>query len=140
MPAIGVAPISFYKAADGEERRPDRKRNMPERSHDPSDLKRRMAELEESRLQLRRTDGRLSERLAFESLVLSLSTRFINIVPEELDAAVNDALRRIGEFVDADRTYAFLFHDDNRLLSNTHEWCSPGIEPMIDRLQSLPTE
>ncbi len=113
---------------------------MPARRNEPADLKRRMAELEESRIQLRRTDERLSERLAFESLILSLSTRFINVFPDEVDGAINDALRGIGEFVGADRSYAFLFHDDNRLLSNTHEWCASGIEPMIDRLQSLSME
>ena len=76
----------------------------------------------------------------FEHLVTTLANQFINVPSGNIDSIVNDALKIIGEFVHADRSYIFQFYDNRRLMDNTHEWCAEGIEPQIDMLKKLPTE
>jgi len=80
------------------------------------------------------------EGLAFEEVVTQLSTRFASVGSENLDASLNDALARIGTFAGVDRVYVFRFSPNGRAMSNTHEWCSPGIEPQQELLQNLSVE
>lgn len=56
---------------------------------------------------------------------------------DALDAAIHNALARLGAFCRVDRAYLFRVRDGNRI-DNTHEWCAPGIEPMIEHLQDVP--
>ena len=56
---------------------------------------------------------------------------------ERLDAGILAGIRALGEIAQVDRVYVFLLGDDSRLFTNTHEWCSPGIEPQSHRLQRL---
>jgi len=76
-------------------------------------------------------------RLELDALIVRISTEFINLPPEEIDAGIDRALAAIGSFVQVDRAYVFLYHDQGRLVSNTHEWCAPGIVPEKDNLQNL---
>jgi PAS domain S-box-containing protein len=71
----------------------------------------------------------LEERLAFEKLITAISTEFINLAPEEVDAGLQRALQAIGEFVQVDRSYVCLFSPDGAQLANTHRWCAPGVRP-----------
>ena len=73
----------------------------------------------------------------FERLVIRLSGRFINLAPEELDEEINAALEAIGSFANVDRSYVFLFSADGKRVSNTHEWCSAGIDPGIGGVQDV---
>jgi PAS domain S-box-containing protein len=45
----------------------------------------------------------LRERLQFEHLLSSLSARFVNMPPDQVDAEIEDGLRRILEFFQVDR-------------------------------------
>jgi diguanylate cyclase (GGDEF)-like protein/PAS domain S-box-containing protein len=76
----------------------------------------------------------------FSSLVVSLSTGFINLSLEDIDEGIMNALRSVGQYCAVDRSYIFLFSDDRATMSNTHEWCAPGIEPQRYRLQRVPLE
>lgn len=53
------------------------------------------------------------------------------------DQAVDASLAAIGHLVSADRSYVFWLHDDDTKLSNSHEWCAAGVEPMIQHLQDF---
>jgi GAF domain-containing protein len=66
-----------------------------------------------------------------------ISTRFINLASDQIDLEINGALREIGEFIGADRSYIFLFSADGTMMDNTHEWCAAGIEPQIQHLQGI---
>ncbi len=82
----------------------------------------------------------LKRRIEFEKLAATLSTNFINIGINDIDDEINNALKKIGEFAGADRSYVFLLTDDRKKISNTHKWYSEGIEPQIDRLKGMPVE
>ena len=82
----------------------------------------------------------LKFRSAFESLITTISTKFINLSPEEIDSEITEALKLIGEFAEVDRSYVFQYSEDGTTISNTHEWCAEGIEPQIDNLQDLSVE
>lgn len=79
-------------------------------------------------------------RLAFEQILLEISTEFINIPAEQVDRGISDALARIGAFAGADRSYVFQFHDNDTLMSNTYEWCSDEVVPEMEKLQDLPSD
>jgi len=79
----------------------------------------------------------LDYQLAFEKLLGSIFTRFLNATDDDLDEMIQLTLEEIGSFVQADRAYLFLLSDYKQVLSNTHEWCSEGISPQIEHLQDL---
>jgi two-component sensor histidine kinase len=80
----------------------------------------------------------LRRQVEMETLVAQISTRFINIPVDCLDAEISRAISEIGRFTGVDRSYLFRFEDDGVRMSNTQEWCAVGIEPQIDRLQVCP--
>ena len=82
--------------------------------------------------------GALQSRLTFESLVTEISTQFINLPPNEVDASIHHALATLGEYLAVDRAYLFLFSADRTHMDNTHEWCRAGIRAQFDRLKGLP--
>lgn len=82
----------------------------------------------------------LNYRLQFEDLVARISTRLINFSNEEMNQQINLALQEIGEFSELDRSYIFYFDPAKLTMSNSHEWCAPGIRPAIDMLQKIPVK
>ena len=52
--------------------------------------------------EVRPSADRLETLLAFETLLADLSSRFINVPPGEVDREVEDALRRVSEFLAVD--------------------------------------
>lgn len=85
-------------------------------------------------------EAAVARRVTFERLILEISTHFIHADAGDFDAVVDSALARVGTFVEADRSYLFLFSDDDTVASNTHEWCAEGISPEKDNLQAVPVE
>ncbi|MCX8023340.1 MAG: PAS domain S-box protein [Syntrophorhabdaceae bacterium] len=73
-------------------------------------------------------------------LILALSTNFIVLSPEDIDDGVYDVLKIIGLYAKADRSYVFIFSEDGKTLSNTHEWCTDGIESRKKALQNIKPE
>ena len=76
----------------------------------------------------------------FQRVVMALAVDFVNTPLDTLDDAISDALAQVGRFTESDRAYLFTYDFDARTTSNTHEWCAPGVEPMIDDLQDVPLE
>ncbi len=93
-------------------------------SHDISDRKRAEAEIQ--------------HRIAFEELILDISTRFINVKLDEIDQEINHALKLIGGFVEADRSYIFQITESGRLMSCNYEWCAAGICPVSENSKNIP--
>lgn len=55
------------------------------------------------------------------------------------DQTIQSILNYLGNTVSGERTYIFEFFD-NKVMSNTYEWCSEGTIPQIDTLCDEPTE
>jgi PAS domain S-box-containing protein len=84
----------------------------------------------------KRIEEELQYRLKFQRLITTVSSRFINLYPAQIDDEIDYTLQQIGVFADADRSYVFQFSDDQKSISCTHEWCSDQIEPTIERFQN----
>jgi diguanylate cyclase (GGDEF)-like protein/PAS domain S-box-containing protein len=79
----------------------------------------------------------LKYRLDFEKLITDISTNFINIPLDKIESKINYALKLIGEFVGASRSYIFLLRANAQLMDNTHEWCAADVDSQIHRLQGV---
>ena len=82
-------------------------------------------------------EERLRYRVDIEHLVASLSTDFIALAPDQIDMAIQRALRLVGESTGVDRSYIGLFSADWRA-TLTHEWCAPSIDPQKHSVQAMP--
>lgn len=84
--------------------------------------------------------GRAFDRLAdWQNRILHLTNDLLIAPVHALDTAIDRTLAQIGQLVASDRTYVFRLTTPD-LLSNTHEWVAPGIEPMQAMLQDVPVE
>jgi diguanylate cyclase (GGDEF)-like protein/PAS domain S-box-containing protein len=93
--------------------------------------------LKESEERHRRVSEELRHRIRFEDLITSISTHFIHLPGDRIDMGVNYGLRALAQFVQADRSYIFLFSPDGTHVDNAYEWCARGIVPQMKRLQGL---
>ena len=76
-------------------------------------------------------------RLKFESHLAAISMRFVG--DQDFDAALQDSLQEIGQFLGIDRTFVLQLRPDWGAFDTTHEWCGTNISPRKDQLQNLPT-
>jgi len=83
----------------------------------------------------KKAEEALRYRLDFEEVVAGVSNAFVNLPADDIDRGINQTLESIGRFVDADRTYVVMLHDNGTRLSQVHEWCAEGIESYKDRAQ-----
>jgi diguanylate cyclase (GGDEF)-like protein/PAS domain S-box-containing protein/putative nucleotidyltransferase with HDIG domain len=88
----------------------------------------------------KRSEEQLRYRAEFEKLITNISTKFINLAPEEIDREVNAALKTIGLFADVDRSYIFIAVGNLTSAKNTHEWCREGIQSYLAELQEISAE
>ncbi|NDJ77489.1 MAG: PAS domain S-box protein, partial [Chloroflexi bacterium] len=94
------------------------------------DLKREIAERQQ-------IEAELHYRIAFENLVTSISTEFINLAPHEVDAGIERALEAIGEFFDIDRAFVGQLPPGEEIGHISHQWCAPGIELLANPWQTI---
>jgi two-component system nitrate/nitrite sensor histidine kinase NarX len=86
---------------------------------------------------LKGREATLEMHIAFESIIIAISTDFINLPPDQIDAGIVQALYAISSFAGVDRSYIFLFSDDATTMSNIYEWCAPGIAPAQAEMQQV---
>ena len=86
----------------------------------------------------RRAEEALWRQSRLREVLTELSSTYIDLPLDAVEAAIDDSLRQLGEFVGADRVYVFEYDWNENTASNTHEWCAEGIEPAIDDLQEVP--
>ncbi len=78
------------------------------------------------------------QTLANELTELALD--FLRTEESDIGALIDDTLASIGTLVGADRTYVFDVDHEAETVTNTHEWCSEGVEPQREMLQDIPQE
>lgn len=77
----------------------------------------------------KRFEESLLWRLRFESLLSDLSTTFINLPEEQVDANMGRSLDRIGEFLKMDRITLFEFSPDGAEMAAIFSWASTRVAP-----------
>nr|MBF0220764.1 GAF domain-containing protein [Desulfobulbaceae bacterium] len=83
----------------------------------------------------------LDYKAGLERILNSISLALMDAGSEkQFNRVVNTMLGQVGEYVCVDRLYIFLFSADNKNLTNTHEWCAPGITAKKNNHQKLPPE
>ena len=87
-----------------------------------------VGEIFASALERRRVEEEIRYRAEFDELITSISARFVNIKPSEVDISINEALREFGEFADVDRSYVYVLSSDGNTMTRTHFWCADGVE------------
>ena len=80
----------------------------------------------------------LQLQFRFQQMIADISAGFVNILPENVDEMVYKALNMSGCFFKVDRAYVFKFSDDDKTITNTHEWCAENIESQKELFQKLP--
>ncbi|WGK64794.1 PAS domain S-box protein [Croceiramulus getboli] len=82
----------------------------------------------------------LERQSELRGILVDLSMQYINLPVERASEVIDQSLERLGKFVHADRVYIFDYHFEQEYLTNTHEWCAPGITEEIDNLRHVPIE
>ncbi len=86
----------------------------------------------------KKTEESLHYHYDLEKLFVKISTNFVDLSADEIDIGIEKALKEVGEFIDVDRSYVFLFSENMSFMDNTHEWCARGIESEIENLKNVP--
>jgi PAS domain S-box-containing protein len=94
-------------------------------------LKIRVAELEAENQRWIKVENELQYRLDFENIITTISSKFVKLPFEEIDSAIQNALKRIGEFTQVDRGYIYRYGSADSAMNKTHEWCASGVPSHI---------
>jgi diguanylate cyclase (GGDEF)-like protein/PAS domain S-box-containing protein len=79
-------------------------------------------------------------QLRFQQIAAETSAAMVGVTGDaELNFEINTTLKRLGELFATDRSYLFQFSDNLELMSNTHEWCAPGVETQMENIQNQAT-
>jgi phosphoserine phosphatase RsbU/P len=85
----------------------------------------------------KKISGALEFKVKIEELINSISTRFINITTDDLDAEVNNSLKLLGEFIEVERAYILIFDPKHLNLKRTHYWHGDDINPDLLKMENL---
>ena len=88
-----------------------------------------------------RADGqRLEERLRFETLLTELSVQFLNLPADQVDAAIEDAQRRVCECLDIDLSATWQVSAERpHTLLLTHIYRPPGFPTLPEVMDARET-
>ncbi|MBM9538427.1 PAS domain S-box protein [Desulfobulbus alkaliphilus] len=86
----------------------------------------------------KRSEHELQMSFRFQEIISDLSSNFIKTTRESFDRDINKMLLLIGNHFQVDRSYLFLFSDDQETMTNTHEWCRNGVASQIDNIREQP--
>lgn len=77
----------------------------------------------------------LEYRTGLEKVTSSISREFAKIAVADIDSAIINALRNIGESAGADRVYIYLmpkeFDGNAEVMNQAYRWSAPGLPPMV---------
>jgi len=79
----------------------------------------------------KRMEEVLRQRADFEKLITTLSSHFINLPPDQIEAGVKNAIQSIGEFIKVDRIFMFQ-QAQGRITNPSFEWRVEGLSAPED--------
>jgi two-component system sensor histidine kinase/response regulator len=86
-----------------------------------------------------------AERLAreqseFASLIVKLTSAFVDVGASRIDLELQLALEALGEYVKADHVYIYSFSEDGSTMRNTHEWIPVDRRSRMELMQGVRTK
>lgn len=103
-------------------------------------LKLMVEDFREMMMEREKTENVLKLRLAVIHLSYKISSDFHKLSLDQIDDGINTVLQSVARFVRASRSSLFLFSDDLRRMSNTHEWVANTDDSQIELVQDIPFE
>lgn len=88
--------------------------------------------------QTKQTEHQLAYVSGLQRILVDAAEQLVAADADEIDTAVNETLRRIGEHCPLDRSYVVRFDDEHCAMTMTHEWHTAGIESLLGRLVRRP--
>jgi len=82
----------------------------------------------------------VARRNDFNNLVTIISTEFIAIEPDDIPKEIERTIEAFGRFALADRAYVMELDGDLKTMTNTFEWCAPGIASRRTAFQGASVE
>lgn len=79
----------------------------------------------------------LNMELQLHEILIDIAATYINLDLEMAHDTINESLKKLGQFVLADRAYIFEYDFNLMTTSNTYEWCNDGINSEIQNLQNI---
>jgi PAS domain S-box-containing protein len=110
------------------------------RNHLEELVEQRTSQLQQKITEHELTEKKLLHQTEIHKILMNISANCINVPLDKVGEAIQSALKEIGEFVSADRTYIFDYDFEKNIAVNTYEWCNEGVEPQIENLQRSPLE
>lgn len=87
--------------------------------------------------ELKEAENAVRYRSEFARIVSEISSRFVGVFLEEYDAALEESLRGLGNFLEADTAYVFQFTDAGNRFAMTHLWDSGALGGPVERISDL---
>lgn len=90
--------------------------------------------------ELRQTRNDLIYYSGLLEILMDISTNYINLPILQIDKGLNEALKKVGNFVAADRAYLFVYDLEKQTATCTHEWCNEGVVCQKEMFQRVSLE
>ncbi len=86
----------------------------------------------------KRTEEQNLQYLKALELLVDMSEIFIKPFSDSYENVIGIALKKICEFMRADKAHVFLYNVKQNVCAHAHQWCRNGIAPWDDSLAFLP--
>ncbi len=80
----------------------------------------------------------LKKQAEMQRLLRTISSNYINLPIDKVESTINNSLKALGEFANADRAFVYDVFTGENYCVNTFEWCREDVESNIDFLQFVP--
>ena len=74
--------------------------------------------------------SKAEEPSRLEPLILDLLARFLDVPEAQIDSEIEDAIRRIAEFLGLDQGFLLQWGEDRTRPLPIHSWTAPGSSPL----------
>jgi PAS domain S-box-containing protein len=74
----------------------------------------------------------IQQKSLLQDLVMRISTKYINLPIDQLVETINDSLRELSNFIQADRAYIYNYFIEEGYCKYEYEWAAPGIRSLLN--------
>lgn len=82
-------------------------------------------------------EAALRRQNALQKIIGEAAAGLLAATASEMDAAIATALAGVGRALGVDRAYLFQCDAERDRMTNSHEWCAPGVRPYREASQDL---